>query len=423
MNATMHDALRSLFAEAGGAQRDRWRLLATCLFAFAMPLAPNVLPLLLAVMVATYVIDRRPWVHQPMIQLDWRAPSLWLLLYFLLHAVGMCWTTNQDFGWFDLGIKFPLLVLPVLAMLPGLQRAGRDAALLSFCFGCAMAVLLFAVLATIRFLAPDGAGLEEYLSSRFSPGLHPSYFAWYLATALAILLLGGPGARLPRPWRLALLLVLCTGIVLTQSRMGWITLPVVLIWALQHCWSDRWMRRVLLAICLITAISGSLLTLFSPGVRARMVDLVEAIASPGKGTDQSAAIRTVVWRSAGAVAMANLPWGTGTGDVKDELVKRYAVDGAVKASEQRLNAHSQFLQALVALGLPGLLALVMAMVLPFAAPGVGMPDRALRRAALLIMAMNLAVESMLEVQAGVLFAAFMAWLLWWPAASVPSSRS
>ncbi|MBK9175716.1 MAG: O-antigen ligase family protein [Flavobacteriales bacterium] len=419
----MNDALRSLFAEGGGALNDRWRLLSVCLFAFALALAPNVLPLLLAVMVATYLIDRRPWSHRPLIQLDWRAPSPWLLLYFLLHVAGMCWTTNQDFGWFDLGIKLPLLVLPLLAMMPGLRPSGRDAALLSFCFGNAVAVLLFAILATIRIVAADGAGPEEFLSSRFSPGLHPSYFAWYLATALVVLLIGGTGARLPRRWRLVLLLVLCLGIVLTQSRMGWITLPVVLVWALLHGWNDRWMRRVLLLLLLVSVLGGSLLTLLSPGVRARMVDLVEAVSAPRDDAGQSAAIRTVVWRSAREVAVAHWPWGTGTGDVKDELVKRYAADGALKASEQRLNAHSQFLQSLVALGLPGLLGLALALVLPFVSPGIGMPDRAVRRAALLIMAMNLAVESMLEVQAGVLFAAFLAWVLWWPTASVPSSRS
>lgn len=418
----MHDALQSLFAEAGGGPRDRWRLLATCLFAFALPLAPHVLPLLLAVVIATFVIDSGPWSHRPLIHVDWRAPSTWLLLYFALHVLGMCWTTNTGFGWFDIGIKLPLLVIPLLALLPGVRPVGRDAVLLSFCFGSAMAVLLFLVVAVIRFFGPGSTGMEEFLSSRFSPGIHPSYFAWYLSTALVVLLIGGAGMRLPRSWRLMLLLVLCLGTVLTQSRMGWFSLPVVLVWALAHGWADRWLRRVLLALLVATVAAGSLLTLLSPGVRARMVDLVDAVSGSREDASQSAAIRTVVWRSAVEVAKANLPWGTGTGDVKDELVKRYDADGAHKASEQRLNAHSQFLQSLVALGLPGLLALLMALVLPFASPGTGHAG-ALRRAALLIMTMNLAVESMLEVQAGVLFGAFMAWVLWWPAPSVPSSRS
>lgn len=416
---SIDQAFRSMFAEGAGHPADRWRLLAACLFAFALPLAPTVLPLFLVVLLATQLVDRAPWMHRPLLRPDWRSPAPWLLLYFLWHLAGMLWTSNQGFGWFDIGIKLGMGALALLACLPGARVVGRDAVLISLAVGGALSVLLCLAIALVRFRGPDGAGLEEFLSSRFSIFLHPSYLALYLCVMLATLLVGGTGDRLPRAWRIGLLLLLALGILLSQSRMGWIAMPVVLAWALVSGWRDAWLRRVLLVTFTIGVLGAVALTAMSPGVRARMTDLVNAFSAEGAAAEQSAAIRTVVWRAAWELGMHEAPMGTGTGDVKDELVRSYDAMGADHARDARLNAHNQFLQAFAALGIPGAIALLLAFILPWAA---GRTTN-VQRLVLLVVALNLAVESMLEVQAGVLFVAFTAWVLWWPAPSSASSRS
>ena len=137
----------------------------------------------------------------------------------------------------------------------------------------------------------------------------------------------------------------------------------------------------------------------------------------------SAAIRTVVWKAAWDVGNHNLPWGTGTGDVKDELLLRYKEIGAVHAEERKLNAHNQFLQTFAALGLPGLAALLLLILVPLARLLLPRdPDGSLRACALVLIALNFNVESMLELQAGAVFTGFLLWVLWWPRAAVSSSR-
>ncbi len=416
---SIHQSWRALFAEAGGTPADHWRLLAACLFAFALPLAPAMLPLLLLVLLATQLIDRAPWSHRPVLRCAWGGPAPWLLLYFVLHLVGMLWTANQEFGWFDIGIKLALGLLPMLACMPGARTAGRDAVLVSLALGGAVSVVVCLLAASVRLASPDAAGAEEFLSSRFSLFLHPSYLAWYLCAMLATLLVGPTGARLPRAWRLALIVVLTIGVFLSQSRMGWIALPVLLMWALVSGWRDAWLRRVLL-FTLVSGVAGAaLLTAFSPGVRARMTDLVQAFSAEGPDAEQSAAIRTVVWRAAWKVGLRHAPLGTGTGDVKDELVAAYDAAGASHASERRLNAHNQFLQSFAALGFPGALALLLAVLVPLIRRGSA-PEQ---RLVLLIFLLNWIVESMLEVQAGVLFTAFLTWVLWWRAPASASSHA
>lgn len=410
---SLHIALLQLYAEGGSDAADRWRLLTACFFAAALPLAPQVLPLLMVVMVAARLIHRDAW-RKPLLQADWRSPSPWFLLYFLAHVVGMAWTTNQDFGWFDIGIKLALFLLPLLAIMRGSGRQGRDAVLISFCLGCALAVLLYLAIAFVRALDTDGAGLEEFMSSRFAVGMHPSYLAWYLVTAIVILLTGESRERLPRFWRNASLLILLLGVVLCQGRMGWIALPIVLLWALAQGWRDQVLRKDLLALLFLAVVGAASLVLGSAGVRARLVDLVDAVSADQADATQSAAVRTITWRAAWDIGLANMPLGTGTGDVKDELLKEYERIGATHALEKRLNAHSQFLQSFAALGLAGFILLILGLFLPILWPGGSANDRGMRRLLMLVAILNLAVESMLEVQAGVLFMAFICWVAWWP---------
>lgn len=419
----LHRSLRVVFTEAGSSTADRWRSLTGCLFAFSLPLAPVVLPLMMVLVMITFLIDREVWRHRPALRIDALAPALWSVLFLVLHVIGMLWTSNTAFGWFDVGIKLPLLLLPMLSFFPGSRASGRDAMLLSFCAGNMIAVLLCLGLALGRSLSPGGLGIQEFISSTFSAVLHPSYFAWYLCTALACWFLGGLKDRVPRTIAVAFVVVMCAGLVLTGSRMGWITLPLVLVWSLVHGWRDGWTRRVLLTLLLTSVAGAAVLTTSSEHVRYRVLELFMPSTNPTADPFSSAAVRTVTWKAAWETGKWNLPLGTGTGDVKDELLLRYKEMGAQHALEHRLNAHNQFLQSFAALGVPGAMALSFMIVLPF----LGMfrrkgPHRALQACVLVLLLLNFSVESMLEVQAGALFTGWLVWLLWWPAAPVASSR-
>lgn len=413
----LHRSLRTLFAEAGASPGDRWRAMAACLFAFSLPLAPMVLPLLLALVITTFVMDKDVWEHRPLFRIDPFAPATWSIVLLLLHLIGMLWTSNTSFGWFDIGIKLPLLVLPALSLLPGMRNRGRAAVLFSFCLGNVVAVLLCLALAAARAWSPDGLGIQEFISSAFSAMLHPSYFAWYLVMALACWFMGGLNDRFPRTIGVCVMVLLCLGAVLTGSRMGWIALPLVIVWSLATGWRDGWTRRSLLALLLASVGAGALLTASSEHVRYRVVEMFTDAGTSTTDPFSSAAIRRVTWSAAWEVATTNLPWGTGTGDVKDELLRQYASTGAAHALERKLNAHNQFLQTFAALGIPGLLTLFALLALP-----VLRRIGALQACALALVFLNFSVESMLEVQAGALFTGWLLWVLWWPPSPVASSR-
>jgi O-antigen ligase len=111
--------------------------------------------------------------------------------------------------------------------------------------------------------------------------------------------------------------------------------------------------------------------------------------------------RELIWGAAVPLIREHMPWGTGTGDVKDVLVQRYTELGYTHVAEMRLNAHSQLLQTPLTLGLAGSMLLLGLLVVP----GLDAIKRkdALMFYFLLLLTLNWGTESMLETQAGVLF--------------------
>ena len=124
-------------------------------------------------------------------------------------------------------------------------------------------------------------------------------------------------------------------------------------------------------------------------------------------------IHPAILAQAAATAADMLPgrffFGVGTGDVKAELIKVYAEKKFGQGVEAAYNPHNQYLQTAAALGLPGLAGLLALALAPLV--------RSVRRRHflflnfLLIVGLNSLTESVLEVQAGVLFVALFYLLL------------
>ena len=84
---------------------------AMVLLAGLLPLWPAALPALVALVVALALFGPRTGGSL----LNWDTPLPWAMLLYVWHVAGMGWSEDQGFGWFDLGIKASLLLLPLVA--------------------------------------------------------------------------------------------------------------------------------------------------------------------------------------------------------------------------------------------------------------------------------------------------------------------
>lgn len=346
-----------------------------------------------------------------------------MLILYMFHLVGLLWTSNMDFAGLDLGIKAPLLVFPLIYLFGRpLQDTGKVQRWFVFANALAVVICLIRALFTVGMElfgngSHEGAVLSgfalsvPFFSSDFSLFLHPTYMAMYLT--LALLMLFRPEADQPWGSRFSLgaAMLLLLGVVLCASKAGWLLLFVAGVGMLAERWSDRRMRRMVSWGLAVAFMSGVALYLGTDYVHERVDQVVHVFkdGSPGDQAANSTDDRRLVWRAAQEQVAAH-PWlGVGTGDVKDELMKAYAVRGYVEPLRKKLNAHDQYLNTAVALGGGAALMLLLMIILPTVS---AFRNRNLLMASFLLLnALNWTVESMLEVQAGVLFFAFFAWLL------------
>jgi len=344
----------------------------------------------------------------------WLTPFPWMAALFLWHVAGMAWTANTGFGLFDLQIKLPLLVFPLLALfVPVPAWRGRNLLLFVFSIASAMMVVVCTVAAIVRIgtgstLSP----MQEIFSSYWSLALHPSYFALYLSVAIAAWCMLPIHRWLPRVWSVAVLLSLCLGVVLSASKIGWILfLPLLIALGVMR-WHDTFVRKTLLGMGLFSVAGIVVLVAASPYARDRVQEMIRASSGgyDDPGTVTSSEVRWLTWGTAWELFKRDPITGTGTGDIKDELVRAYEVHGYTGAAEKRLNAHNQFLQMGACLGVSGLLALIATFLVPLFTQR---PLDPLLAIFLLLNALNQLVESMLEVQAGAVFFSLFAVLLCW----------
>lgn len=373
--------------------------------AFALPIWPAlawILAILLLLVAGVNAVRASRGFARPSVG----SPVFWAILFYALHVIGMGWTTNIGFGLFDLESKAPLLVFALLACLLRFDRAVAGVLLFVFAAGSAVAVFWHLIAAISRIAMGTGSASVEFYSSAFTVPVHPSYLALYLCVAIAAWCLTEHHGRLPRALDVAVFLLLCTGVVLCGSKAGWLVLAVLLPIVLWIRWQDRWTRVLIMGAIAPTIGLGAGLVAFSPNVRDRVVEAWNAGQERRVDVDAttSSAVRWVTWNAAITVFKQAPALGTGTGDVKDELLKRYAEAGQVHAWEKRLNAHNQFLQSAACLGLPGLLSLLAWMLLPVVRWHLA---GALAVILSVITIANLLVESMLEVQAGTVFIGFI----------------
>jgi len=124
---------------------------------------------------------------------------------------------------------------------------------------------------------------------------------------------------------------------------------------------------------------------------------------------ESNAERILIWKSDLATIQKNIPLGSGTGDIKDELIQTYLQYNYTDLAKKNLNAHNQFFQTAITLGLAGIIAIIACFTIPLY---IGFRSKNIILLSFIIITIiNFSVESMLEVQAGTIFFSFFYVLL------------
>ncbi len=314
---------------------------------------------------------------------------------YLMSFLGMIYTLNISEGWFDMEVKLTILLAPLLVLTSNIINKFNVYSLIkSFIWGVALSLSLQFLIAAINFYEFGNPDVFFYdLLSYFH---HPSYFSMYINFAIACLLILIFHFRNRPQFRHFLLLgFLVIGVYQLSSRAGLLTLIVLLLYTFVYIIFPRlrW-KKMLYALFATLLLVASILYPVAKYTNAlRAVDISTNKSSSG--------VRLAMWESAIPVILENPIIGVGTGDVNRELQRQFAKDRIVRAVRDNLNAHNQFVQTQVALGLFGTFALLWGLLYP---AWVSIKKRRfLYPLFVVVLMINFLTESVFNTQAGVIY--------------------
>jgi O-antigen ligase len=344
----------------------------------------------------------------------------------LLYGTGLLYSENQSFGRVDLLLKLPLILLPlvIFSMDVAFWTKKRICLLLKlFVAGNLTALLISLVHSFVLFQASASIHYFHYVEASWH---HPSYASMFYCFALMICLY----LLLTQTMVLAEKIIICVAlclfsieIALLDSRAGIITFVCALLFY-GYClfvYNRKLFRSGWIYLTVAGLVFGGMYSCLPKEIN-RIQNTVTEVKqelkqelkqNTNKNTSQTVNPRILIWDATLKIAVANLPFGVGTGDIKDELRQQYKSTNYDEPYERNYNAHCQYLQIFATLGISGIVVFLLIIILPF---WIGFKSRNILFLLFgIIIGINFSVESMFEKQIGVMFFSFFFSVLYFTA--------
>lgn len=338
------------------------------------------------------------------------------ILFYLLHVISLSYSFNFHSGLKDVETKFGFFIFPLLALMLPRTNDQRTKFLKYFVISFSLSAIICIIRSFLYFIVTSDTTALFY--DQFSYLMHPTYYTMHLAVALIFHLYLSYAESSPGNYinsgklKISIVCILLIAIFLTSSRAGIVIalLSAVLLLSGKVISMVKIPTQakltfivVSLAMMILMLFGSSRFSLIFNEITGNTHSSTENVHSTVD--ENPVAHRFTLMKVAAKVAL-NHPIGVGAGDVQDILVEEYKQIGYEKAVIVRYNPHNQYLQTAVAVGFPGLIALVMlfgALFWSVQSPGQGK----LLFFVGLILALNGLFESVFEVQRGVLLLTIM----------------
>lgn len=345
-----------------------------------------------------------------------------IVLYFLIHVVSYFLSDNKGVAGFDLVEKLSMIIFPLLFMgSGGFHFTKREWIEKGFVLGMICAIIICTINGVINsyhnpfthgiynisfweetldkpwwWLILSGYSYFNYVSYAYH--LHPSYFALFLTFGV-FLITKKQEERIPlfksRIIRNVLATVFIINIFLLQSRAGFIGLFLYLIWTLIKS-SKRTKMNIVYGLSIIGLIVVILFT-------GRSESLTSKLSTANWAKIKQTNIRFTIWNESISLIKEKPIFGYHIGDAKSVLVERFHKNNIEEAQDSQFNAHNQFFETTLKLGLIGFLLLLAVLIYPIYS---NINNLEVYLFFLLIILIHFMFESMLERYSGVSFIAF-----------------
>jgi hypothetical protein len=373
------------------------------LVAFLMPLSHKITVYAIMLFVLSWLMSG-PWLHNAKSAIK-NPVFIILVTFFLLHLIGLLYSSNMHAGWFDIEVKLTMIIFPLVFFLSDfLTEQKRKSVLLTFVTGTTIAMFVCVGAAFYEYYTNN---VNNFFYMKLSIVHHPTYFAMYICFSLAVILKylfydESEISKFLKSLFVILIILFSVFIYMLSSKAGIIIFFVTLMaMSLPALFKNN--KRIFASLILLFAVFQIWFSL-TQNMRFETVSKSVATAEQNVTTSESNGVRVLIYEAATYIIKSNYAIGVGTGDIKDELMMEYKVRNMTGAFENKLNAHSQFLETFIGQGIAGIFLLLLLFLMPFI--NSIKTKNWLLMTFVFVVALNFLTESMLNTQAGVVFFAF-----------------
>lgn len=380
-------------------------LLGLLLIAVGLPLSPALMSIGQAVLIIN-------WIWEGGFKEKWSTLKTnrylqFFLSIFIIHLIGLSYTSNYAYGFNDIKIKLPLLIFPIVIASTSRIEAKELRLLFYVLIGSVLASSLYSL---SIYVAIDEA--KEDTLRNISPIISHIRFSLIICLSFfAILYLIYTSEKKISHWlnlgMLAIALWFFIFIGILGARAGYLALLVCTsaIFLYQIVASKKWSYVVTLFVLVI--IVPFLMYKYVPSVNIRIdqvKDEMNHYRAGGNPSGHSITQRFEYWKIAKHIIASNPVIGVGTGDIDDEYKLYYATHPTPIKKEFQFRAHNQYLTILSTFGIVGFLFFISAFLYPYFR---GIEKYALLPSVFIIMTLlSMLTEDTLETQAGATFVGF-----------------
>lgn len=285
----------------------------------------------------------------------------YMILYFVIVCTSLLYTKNLDIG-FKYIVKFlPFLIFPIIFSILKFNRA--ELVKIFNLFAIWMCCLIFyAEVATIYEILKSNESLYlifrkdySYIVIANKIGMHPPYFALYISFCIFYLITHFNKNNIPRLVKILMLVLMLFFLVHLSSRLplvaAFITGFGIYIYVLKKKFGA--FKTIAFSILPIILVAFFILNVRSTAYRFQ--ELIGMQYSSGLYIE-SGPSKLKQWE-AGLLANKHIVFGEGIGDANEKIIESNYENELFKNAKREYNAHNQFIQTYVGLGLAGLILL------------------------------------------------------------------
>lgn len=338
----------------------------------------------------------------------------WLLVsaaFIIWQLIGFTITDDIHNGIFNLQQKIALLFIPLcLATVNRNYMPKLNEFTIAFSLGLTYYSISHIILASKNVHLTNSLSYFSY--TRFSPDFHPSYASAYLCLGVLLLI-----SQLNDSKRKLHTLLISIGIIffsnvifILQSKAGITSSFLVILLLFIYLIINKLIPPPI-AIFTLSIITISLflthtfvLTKNSDRI-IQAIDNIEIDKKDEAMNKESSAVRINIWKTAFEKSISTILFGTGSGDVNNDLKIAYLEKGHHFEAEKKFNTHNQYFQILLSGGIVNLILFLFWIYLPLKIAYNSKNMVCLLF--ILMMAIHFLTESMFESHLGINFFPFM----------------